>query len=80
VQVCARNMATATGSKRVTVGPMAQQAADGGEDGEEMVDVNEEDDAVRGPRHITMAETEAVTRCETETETETLGGALPNNE
>ena len=78
----ARDMAMATGSNRVTLGPRPQGVAEGGGDGdeEEMEDVDEEEEAAGGARDITMAEIETATRTATDIETETETGALAIND
>jgi hypothetical protein len=73
----ARDMAT--GSTRVVLGPRPQWVAEGWGDEEAMADVDEEEEeALREGRDITMPETETenVSRTATDTETEIETGAL----
>ena len=63
----------APGSKRVVLGPRPQGVAEGVGDEEEMADVeDEEEEAAREARDITMAETDVATATRTATHTETL--------
>jgi len=68
------------GSNRMAPDPRLQRVAAGGADGEEMADVDVEEEAGEGASDMTTAETESVARTATDIETETETGALATND